>query len=195
MKKLLMLAIAVALFCLPFAAMAEEPAVALPFGVAFGMDLETTAQTLGEDATIEEWEEAPGIGSVYLTARPLGIGDVQVSFATLSITANNSAKEPRLDSIDLSIAFEGDCIAAFHNTMEALTAVYGQPDSYAYDTYAQESYQEYGNLSISWTTPETRIYLSMYQAYSENGSVDLSYAYRLNYDLIDLEPYMAEPVG
>lgn len=194
MKKLLMLALALSLFCMPLGAMAEEAAVALPFGVAFGMDLQTTADAAGENAVLETWEDGE-TGCVYLENVPLGIGDIQVAFATLNVTENNSPREPRLDSIDLSIAFEGDCIAAFHNTMEALTAVYGQPDSYAYDTYALESYQEFGNLSISWTTPETRIYLSMNQAYTENGSVDLSYSYRLCYDLIDLEPYMADPVG
>ncbi len=195
MKKLFLMVLALSLLCLPFGAPAEETAVALPFGVAFGMDLDTIAQTVGENAMVEEWEDAVGTGSVFLEDVPLGIGDLQVDFATLNVTANNSPRESRLDSIDLSLAFEGDCIAAFHNAMEALTAAYGQPDSYAYDSYALESYQEFGNLGISWTTPETRIYLSMNQAYSENGTVDLSYSYRLNYDLIDLEPYMAEPVG
>lgn len=195
MKKLLLTALLLALFCLPLCAAAEEAQLVLPFNVTFGMDLEQTAEAAGENAAIQEWEGEEGTGAVLLEDVPLGIGDIQVSFATLNVSRNNSEKLPRLDQLELSIAFEGSCIAAFHETMEALTAVYGIPDGYPYDEYGKESYQEYGNLGVSWTTPEVRIYLSMSQAYSEAGTVDLSYAYRLNYDVTDLAPYEAKPVG
>lgn len=195
MKKLLLTTLLLALFCLPLCAAAEEAQVSLPFSVAFGMDLAQTAEAAGENAIVEEWEGEEGTGAVMLESVPLGIGDIQVNLATLYVSTNNSDKAPRLDSLELSIAFEGSCIAAFHETMEALTAVYGIPDGYPYDEYGKESYQEYGNLGVSWTTPEVRIYLSMSQSYSENGTVDLSYAYRLNYDVTDLAPYEVKPVG
>ena len=73
------------------------------------------------------------------------------------------------------------------STLAELVAIYGQPDSDPFDEYGRDSYQEFGNLNASWTLPDTRIYLSMNQAYTDNGSIDLSYAYRLCYDLSDLD--------
>ena len=187
MKRFLLIALTLAVLCLPFTVTAEEKALTLPFGVTFGTDLEATAAAIGDEALVEIWDEEAKTGAVFLEDVPLGIGSIQVSTAALNVTTCNSPREPRFDNMDISIAFEGNCIAAFRSALADLTAVYGAPDSDPFDQYARESYQEYGNLSASWTTPEVRIYLSLNQAYSENGNIDLSYAYRLCYDLSDLD--------
>lgn len=191
MKKCLVLMLAALLMLLPFGVLAEETAVQLPYGVAFGMNLEEATAAIGEGAQMEEWyedeSEKDGTGSIFLENVPLGIGNIQAGFMSFDVSRNNSPREPRLDSINLSVAFDGNCIAAFRSTLADLTAVYGQPDSDPFDEYGRESYQEFGNLSASWTLPDTRIYLSLNQAYTDNGSIDLSYAYRLCYDLSDLD--------
>lgn len=187
MKRFLLIALTLALLGMPFGVLAEEKPFALPFGVTFGTDLEATAAAIGDGALVEIWDEEAGTGAVFLEDTPLGIGSIQVNTAAMNVTTCNSAREPRMDNINMSIAFEGNCIAAFRSALADLTAVYGDPDSDPFDQYARESYQEYGNLSASWTTPEVRIYLSLNQAYSESGNIDLSYAYRLCYDLSDLD--------
>lgn len=191
MKKWLIVLLALAVLCLPLTGMAETADVLLPYGVAFGMNLEEVTQAVGEGALVEEWygdeNEKDGTGSIFLENVPLGIGNIQAGFMSFDVSRNNSPREPRLDSINLSVIYEGNCIAAFRSTLADLTAVYGQPDSDPFDEYARESYQEFGNLSASWTLPDTRIYLSLNQAYTDNGSIDLSYAYRLCYDLSDLD--------
>lgn len=191
MKKCLIVLLALAVLCLPLTGMAETADVPLPYGVAFGMNLEEVTQAVGEGALVEEWygdeNEKDGTGSIFLENVPLGIGNIQAGFMSFDVSRNNSPREPRLDSINLSVIYEGNCIAAFRSTLADLTAVYGQPDSDPFDEYARESYQEFGNLSASWTLPDTRIYLSLNQAYTDNGSIDLSYAYRLCYDLSDLD--------
>lgn len=186
MKKFFVLMLALALFALPMGALAEEALLPLPFGVTFGLDLEQTAEAVGEGAQVDEWD-TDGSGSVFLQDVPLGIGDIQASYVSMIVTTNNSPRLPRLDSIDISIAFEGNCIAAFRKALAELTAVYGAPDSDPFDEYGRESYQEYGNLIASWTTPEIRVFLNMGQSFSPNGTLDLSYAYRLCYDLSDLD--------
>ncbi len=186
MKKLLLMMTALVMLCLPMGVLAEENQLYLPFGVTFGLDLAQTAETVGEGAQVEEWDD-DGSGSVFLSDVPLGIGELQAGFIGMNVTTNNSPRLPRLDSIDISITFEGNCIAAFRKALAELTAVYGAPDSDPFDDYGRESYQEYGNLSASWTTPEVRIYLNMGQVYTPNGTLDLSYAYRLCYDLSDLD--------
>ena len=191
MKKWLPMVLVIALLMLPFGAVAEEAAIQLPYGVAFGMTLDKAAAVIGEGAQVEEWyengNEKDGTGSIFLENVPLGIGNIQAGFLSFEVTRNNSPREPRLDFISLSVAFDGNCIAAFRSTLADLIAVYGQPDSDPFDEYARESYQEFGNLSASWTLPDTRIYLSLSQTHMENGSIDLSYAYRLCYDLSDLD--------
>ena len=190
MKKFLVL-LATLLMLLPFGVVAEDTAVQLPYGVTFGMNLEEATAAIGEGAQVEEWyedeNEKDGTGSIFLENVPLGIGKIQAGFISFDVSRNNSPREPRLDSINLSVVYEGNCITAFRSTLADLTAVYGQPDSDPFDEYARESYQEFGNLSASWTLPDTRIYLSLNQAYTDNGSIDLSYAYRLCYDLSDLD--------
>jgi len=189
MKKWFSLLLAAALFCLPMTGLASENE--LPYGVTFGMNLDEVAQQIGEEAIVEQWytDDVPdGSGSVFLYDAPLGVGNIQASFIAFDVTRNNSPKEPRLDAISLSVAFDGNCIAAFRSVLADLTAVYGQPDSDPFDEYGRESYQEFGNLSASWTLPDTRIHLSLNQAYSDNGMIDLNYAYRLCYDLSDLDP-------
>ncbi len=200
MKRFLLIVLTLALFCLPLCAIAEaktdatpsgtsdrEKTVLLPFGVTFGTDLEATANAIGDEAMVELWDEEAKTGAVFLEDMPLGIGSIQIHSAAMNVTTCNSQRAPRMDNIDISIAFEGNCIAAFRRVLADLTAEYGTPDSDPFDEYARASYQEYGNLSASWTTPEVRIYLSLNQAYSENGNIDLSYAYRLCYDLSDLD--------
>ncbi|MBE5793807.1 MAG: hypothetical protein E7323_03895 [Clostridiales bacterium] len=191
MKKCVLMLLAAALLVLPFGTLAEEAAIQLPYGVSFGMSLEEAAEAIGEGAHVEEWyedeSEKDGTGSIFLEDVPLGIGNIQAGFMSFDVSRNNSPREPRLDAISLSVAFEGNCIAAFRATLADLTAAYGQPDSDPFDQYGRESYQEYGNLTASWTLPDTRIYLSLNQTYTDNGSIDLNYAYRLCYDLSDLE--------
>ncbi len=187
MRKFMYFLLVITLVSLPMTGLAESPAVQLPMGVAFGMTLDEVAKAVGEGAMVEDWGEGNGSGSVFVEDVPLGIGSIQTGFISFGVTCNNSQKEPRLDNISLSLAYDGNCIAAFRSAVADLTAVYGQPDSDPFDEYARESYQEYGNLSASWTLPDTRIYLSLNQAYTENGSIDLSYAYRLCYDLSDLD--------
>ena len=191
MKKILLWLLAAILMILPFGVVAEENAIQLPCGVRFGMTLEEAAAVIGEGAQVEEWFEdgieKDGTGSVFLEDAPLGIGTIQAGFVSFDVSRNNSPREPRLDSISASVVYEGNCIAAFRSTLAELTALYGQPDSDPFDEYGRESYQEFGNLNASWTLPDTRIYLSMNQAYTDNGSIDLSYAYRLCYDLSDLD--------
>lgn len=191
MKKILLWLLAAILMILPFGVVAEENAIQLPCGVRFGMTLEEAAAVIGEGAQVEEWFEdgieKDGTGSIFLEDAPLGIGTIQAGFVSFDVSSNNSPREPRLDSISASIVYEGNCIAAFRSTLAELTALYGQPDSDPFDEYGRESYQEFGNLNASWTLPDTRIYLSMNQAYTDNGSIDLSYAYRLCYDLSDLD--------
>lgn len=191
MKKWLIVTLTLAVLCLPLTGMAETADVLLPYGVAFGMNMEEVTNAVGEGALVEEWygdeNEKDGTGSIFLENVPLGIGNIQAGFMSFDVSRNNSPREPRLDSINLSVIYEGNCIAAFRSTLADLTAVYGQPDSDPFDEYARESYQEFGNLSASWTLPDTRIYLSLNQAYTDNGSIDLSYAYRLCYDLSDLD--------
>ncbi|MBO5501318.1 MAG: hypothetical protein J6K73_13610 [Clostridia bacterium] len=190
-KKCVLMMLALALLVVPVAGLAEASSVQLPYGVTFGMNLEEAAAVIGEDAQVEEWYEdgieKDGTGSIFVENVPLGIGNIQAGFMSFDVSRNNSPREPRLDSINLSVVYEGNCIAAFRSTLADLTAVYGQPDSDPFDEYARESYQEFGNLSASWTLPDTRIYLSLNQAYTDNGSIDLSYAYRLCYDLSDLD--------
>ncbi|MBE5802333.1 MAG: hypothetical protein E7319_08610 [Clostridiales bacterium] len=187
MKKLGLILMILLALCLCQTGVAEESTIQLPFGVRFGMQLDEVTQAAGEGAQVEEWPEEGGAGSVFLENVPLGIGSIHAGFVTFDVTCNNSPREPRLDGINLSVAFEGNCIAAFRQTLADLTAVYGQPDSDPFDEYGRESYQEFGNLSASWTTPDTRIYLSLNQIYTENGSIDLSFSSRLCYDLSDLE--------
>lgn len=186
MKKLLLMMLALVVLCMPLGAVAEEETLKLPLGVTFGLDLEQLADMLGEGAVVEAWD-TDGSGSVFLENVGLGVGDLHADFVSLNVTTNNSPRLPRLDNIDASIAFEGSCIAAFRRALADLTAVYGQPDSDPFDQFARESYQEYGNLSASWTTPEVRIYLNMSQSFIPGGSLDLNYAYRLCYDLSDLD--------
>lgn len=190
-KKCILMMLALALLVVPVAGLAEASSVQLPYGVTFGMNLEEAAAVIGEDAQVEEWYEdgieKDGTGSIFVENVPLGIGNIQAGFMSFDVSRNNSPREPRLDSINLSVVYEGNCIAAFRSTLADLTAVYGQPDSDPFDEYARESYQEFGNLSASWTLPDTRIYLSLNQAYTDNGSIDLNYAYRLCYDLSDLD--------
>ena len=191
MKKILLWLLAASLMILPLGVVAEESAVQLPLGVQFGMTLEEAAAVIGEGAQVEEWyPDDPafcGVGSIFVENVPLGIGDLQAAFASFEVNRSNSPREPRLAYITLSLAYEGNCIAAFRSVLADLTAVYGQPDGDPFDEYARESYQEYGNLDASWTLPDTRIHMSMNQALAENGSIDLSYAYRLCYDLSDLD--------
>lgn len=187
MKRFLLFALTLALLCMPLGVVAEDKAVVLPFGVTFGTDLEATAAAIGDEALVEIWDEEAKTGAVFVEDMPLGIGNIQINSAAMNVTTCNSPREPRMDNIEISIAFEGNCIAAFRSTLADLTAAYGEPDSDPFDQFARDSYQEYGNLSACWTTPEVRIYLSLNQAYSENGNIDLSYAYRLCYDLSDLD--------
>lgn len=192
MKKFLISVLALAMLCLPLAGFAEDVAVQLPYGVSFGMNLEEVTQAVGEGSIVEEWYEddesgKDGSGSVFLYDAPVGIGDLQASFITFDVTRNNSPKLPRLDSISMSLVFDGNCIAAFRSTLAELVAIYGQPDSDPFDEYGRDSYQEFGNLSASWTLPDIRIHLTLNQAYTENGAIDLNYAYRLCYDLSDLD--------
>lgn len=192
MKRMITGMLAVMLLCLPMVGLAEETApVQLPCGVAFGMDLQEVAQAAGEGAEVEEWQgfsdEMDGTGSVFLSDAPLGIGEIQTGFLSFEVSRNNSQKEPRLDFISASVVYEGNCIAAFRKTLADLTAVYGQPDSDPFDEYARESYREHGNLDAVWTLPDTRIYLSLSQTHTVNGAIDLSFSYRLSYDLSDLD--------
>lgn len=191
MKKILLWLLAACLMILPFGVMAEESAVQLPLGVQFGMTLEEAAAVIGEGAQVEEWyedeSEKDGTGTIFLEDVPSGIGSIQAGFISFGVSRNNSPREPRLDSINLSVAYEESCIAVFRSTLAELTTLYGQPDSDPFDDYGRESYQEFGNLSAIWTLPDTRIYLTLNQAYMDNGSIDLSYSYRLCYDLSDLD--------
>ncbi len=193
MKKLFLTVVLLAVLCLSLSA-AAETAAQLPCGVAFGMNLEEVAQAAGEGAQVEaeyDWYgsdgETDGTGCVFLEDAPLGIGNIQTGYISFEVTRNNSQKEPRLDFISATVSYEGPCIAAFRSALADLTVAYGQPDSDPFDEYSRESYQEYGNLNASWTLPDTRIYLGLSQTNTRNGSIDLSFVCRLNYDLSDLD--------
>ncbi len=188
MKKLLALSLLLCLALLP-AALAEETATPLPFGVNFQMDGDAVAAAVGGKAEFlsyyGEEDEADGTGYVDVQGVSLGIGDLTAEFLDFDVQRNNSAREPRLTLISATLHTSADNgIAAFRSALAALTAEYGQPDNDPFDAAAVESYVEFGGLDATWTKPDVRINLTLQRMYAEN--LTLSYSSRLNYDAADL---------
>ena len=62
----------------------------------------------------------------------------------------NSAREPRLSLVSVTLDPGDDSIASFRAALEALTGVYGAPDNNPFDEAATDMYVEYGMLDASW---------------------------------------------
>ena len=170
-----------------FAAFAEEsPATApLPCGVRFGMSLDELSALLGEDALIETWDDDAGTGSVSMENVKIGIGDLIAENIFFQADRNNSAGESRLSMISMGLPVGDNVIVSFRAALEALTAVYGAPDSDPFDEGCVENYVENGDLSATWTENDVRFTLSMSRMYGD--TLSFYYSYLLNYDADDLK--------
>ena len=169
------------------AAMAEEAATPLPFGVAFGMTHDELDAALNQPGSWETWyEDDAEYGSLSLQDVALGIGDLKATNLYFEVDRNNSAKAPRMCILSAGLEIEGGVIAAFRKALSAMTEAYGQPDADPFNEEGVQGYVEYGALSASWTKPDVRINLNGYNRMYEE-SLSLDFTYRLSYDAADLK--------
>lgn len=185
-KTLYVLVIVLLALCIGGAAVAEEAATVLPFGVSFGMTHEELDAVLKTDSVWESWyEDDDEMGSLSLQNVALGIGGQTAKSLYFQVDRNNSAKAPRMCMLSADLEIEGSVIPAFRKALAAMTELYGQPDADPFGSDGVNGYVEFGSLYASWTKPDVRINLSCYnRMYDETLSVD--YTYRLNYDAADL---------
>ena len=162
MKKYLALLLMMALAAAPVA-LAEDAATPLPYF---------------EDDDTET-------GNIQLSNVDLGIGDMTASFVCFDVQRVNSAREPRLSLVSVTLDPGDDSIASFRAALEALTGVYGAPDNNPFDEAATDMYVEYGMLDASWVKEDVRIYLSLQRMYEDY--LELSFSPRICFDASDLD--------
>ena len=185
MKKYLALLLMMALAAAP-GALAQEASTPLPYGVNFHMDGQALVEAIGDGAAFTPYyDEDKEIGAIYLDQTALGLGDLQAECVTFEVQRNNSPEEPRLSLISAGLPVNGNGVQDFRNALEAVKAVYGEPESDPFDELAVESYVEYGMLSAAWTKPDVRINLTMGRMYGAYLSLD--FTSRLCYDAADLQ--------
>ena len=185
MKKYLALLLMMALTAAP-GALAEEASTPLPYGVNFRMDGQAVAEAIGNGAAFTPYyEEEAETGAVYLDETALGLGDLRAEYVTFEVQRNNSPEEPRLYLISAGLPVSGNGVKDFRDALEALKAIYGEPDGDPFDEAGVEGYVEYGTLSASWTKADTRVNLTLGRMYGTYLSLDFSS--RLCYDAADLQ--------
>ena len=97
----------------------------------------------------------------------------------------NSLRVPRLSQISADLEVGEDSIAAFRAALEALTGVYGAPESDPFDASGVALYVEYGTLDASWVKEDVRISLSLQRMYED--TLHVSFSRRICFDAADLE--------
>ena len=76
-------------------------------------------------------------GNIQLSNVDLGIGDMTASFVCFDVQRVNSAREPRLSLVSVTLDPGDDSIASFRAALEALTGVYGAPNNNPFDEAAR----------------------------------------------------------
>ena len=170
MKKYLALLLMMALAAAP-AALAEDAATPLPCGATFEMDGPALVEAIGGEAEFVPYfeDDDTETGNIQLSNVDLGIGDMTASFVCFDVQRVNSAREPRLSLVSVTLDPGDDSIASFRAALEALTGVYGAPD----------------NNPASWVKEDVRIYLSLQRMYEDY--LELSFSPRICFDASDLD--------
>lgn len=186
MKKYLALLLMMALAAAP-GALAQEAATPLPYGVSFDMDGQAVADAIGDGAVFAPYfEDDEEVGSISLDGGiALGLGGLQANYVTFEVARNNSPEEPRLYLISAGLPVSGNGVKEFRDALDALKALYGEPDNDPFDESGVECYVEYGTLSATWSKADARINLSMGRMYGAYLSLD--FTSRLCYDAADLQ--------
>ena len=186
MKKYLALLLMMALAAAPVA-LAEDAATPLPCGATFEMDGPALVEAIGGEAEfVPNFEDDDTeTGNIQLSNVDLGIGDMTASFVCFDVQRVNSAREPRLSLVSVTLDPGDDSIASFRAALEALTGVYGEPDNNPFDEAATDMYVEYGMLDASWVKEDVRIYLSLQRMYEDY--LELSFSPRICFDASDLD--------
>ena len=201
MKKYLALLLMMALAAAP-AALAEDAATPLPCGVSFEMDGPALVEAIGGVGPAYEYVKAAlesgdaefvpyfedddtETGNIQLSNVDLGIGGMTATFACFDVQRINSAREPRLSLVSVTLDPGDNSIASFRSALEALTGVYGEPDNNPFDEAATDMYVEYGMLDASWVKEDVRIYLSLQRMYEDY--LELSFSPRICFDASDLD--------
>ena len=186
MKKYLALLLMMALTAAP-SALAEDGATPLPLGVTLEMDGPALVSAIGGSAAFVPYfaEDDGETGTVQLSDVSLGIGDLTAASITFDVQRVNSLRVPRLSQISADLEVGEDSIAAFRAALEALTGVYGAPESDPFDASGVALYVEYGTLDASWVKEDVRISLSLQRMYED--TLHVSFSRRICFDAADLE--------
>ena len=104
MKKYLALLLMMALAAAP-AALAEDAATPLPCGATFEMDGPALVEAIGGDAEFVPYfeDDDTETGNIQLSNVDLGIGDMTASFVCFDVQRVNSAREPRLSLVSVTL--------------------------------------------------------------------------------------------
>ena len=167
MKKYLALLLMMVLAAAPVA-LAEDAATPLPCGATFEMDGPALVEAIGGEAEFVPYfeDDDTETGNIQLSNVDLGIGDMTASFVCFDVQRVNSAREPRLSLVSVTLDPGDDSIASFRAALEALTG-------------------EYGMLDASWVKEDVRIYLSLQRMYEDY--LELSFSPRICFDASDLD--------
>lgn len=186
MKKYLALLMIMVLAAAP-AALAEDAATPLPLGATFEMDGPALVEAIGGDAEFVPYfeDDDTETGNIQLSNVDLGIGGMTATFVCFDVQRINSAREPRLSLVSVTLDPGNNSIASFRSALEALTGVYGAPDNDPFGEDAVDMYVEYGMLDASWVKDDVRIYLSLQRMYEDY--LELSFSPRICFDASDLD--------
>ena len=110
------------------AALAEDAATPLPLGATFEMDGPALVEAIGGDAEFVPYfeDDDTETGNIQLSNVDLGIGGMTATFACFDVQRINSAREPRLSLVSVTLDPGDNSIASFRSALEALTGVYGR---------------------------------------------------------------------